>query len=144
MDFDWVPGLPTGADCRCQQGRDFDQTVGARARWTDPRRGDLSDGQLYALKLTDLSDADQKWDTATFDAERFRRAIARACTGAGIALFSPHDLRHRLISLLHAQGVSWARIGEAVGHADLMTTARTYTHVLADEAELDYLALLAA
>ena len=79
-----------------------------------------------------------------FGAERFRRAIARACTGAGIALFSPHDLRHRRISLLHAQGLSWARIGEAVGHSDLMTTARTYTHVLADEAELDYEALLAA
>jgi integrase len=60
-----------------------------------------------------------------------------------VALFSPHDLRHRRISLLHAQGLSWARIGEAVGHADLMTTARTYTHVLADEAELDYEALLA-
>jgi integrase len=77
-----------------------------------------------------------------FGAERFRRAIARACTGAGIASFSPHDLRHRRISLLHAQGLSWARIGEAVGHSDLMTTARTYTHVLADEAELDYEALL--
>lgn len=78
-----------------------------------------------------------------FGAERFRRALARAYTGAGVALFSPHDLRHRRISLLHAQGLSWARIGEAVGHADLMTTARTYTHVLADEAELDYEALLA-
>jgi integrase len=30
------------------------------------------------------------------------------------------------------------RIGEQVGHDDLMTTARTYTHVVADEAELDY------
>jgi integrase len=39
--------------------------------------------------------------------------------------------------------VSWARIGEAVGHADLMTTARTYTHVLADELELDYATLFA-
>lgn len=29
------------------------------------------------------------------------------------------------------------------GHADLMTTARTYTHVLADEQELDYLTLIA-
>jgi hypothetical protein len=29
------------------------------------------------------------------------------------------------------------------GHYDLVTTARTYTHVLADEAELDYLKLLA-
>jgi integrase len=30
----------------------------------------------------------------------------------------------------------WARIGELVGHADLVTTARTYTHVLVDESEL--------
>jgi hypothetical protein len=28
-------------------------------------------------------------------------------------------------------------------HADLMTTARTYTHVLADEQELDYATLVA-
>jgi integrase len=35
-----------------------------------------------------------------------------------------------------------ARIGEFVGHGDLVTTARTYTHVLADEQELDYSALL--
>jgi hypothetical protein len=27
----------------------------------------------------------------------------------------------------------WARIGELVGHDDLVTTARTYTHVVADE-----------
>lgn len=36
----------------------------------------------------------------------------------------------------------WARIGELVDHDDLMTTARTYTHVVADEAELDYAQLL--
>lgn len=29
-------------------------------------RGDLSDGQLYALKLTGLTDAEQKWDGATY------------------------------------------------------------------------------
>lgn len=40
--------------------------------------------------------------------------------------------------MLHAGGVSWARIGEQVGHGDLVTTARTYTHVVADEAEFDY------
>jgi hypothetical protein len=34
--------------------------------------------------------------------------------------------------------VPWARIGEAVGHDDLVTTARTYTHVVADEGELGY------
>jgi integrase len=35
-----------------------------------------------------------------------------------------------------------ARIGELVGHSDLVTTARVYTHVVADEAELDYAGVL--
>ena len=79
-----------------------------------------------------------------FGADRFRTAITRACTASGVPTFSPHDLRHRRVSLLHAQGLSWARIGERVGHSDLVTTARTYTHVLGDENELDYVRLLGA
>jgi integrase len=39
---------------------------------------------------------------------------------------------------MHAQGVSWARIGEQVGHDDITTTSRVYTHVVADEREVDY------
>ena len=58
-------------------------------------------------------------------------------------MFSPHDLRHRRISLLHLGGVPWATIGQAVGQRDLAVTANTYSHVLADEAELDYAELLA-
>jgi integrase len=77
-----------------------------------------------------------------FGGDRFRTAITRACTAAGVPTFSPHDLRHRRVSLLHLGGMPWARIGELVGHDDLMTTARTYTHVVADERELDYQALL--
>ena len=73
-----------------------------------------------------------------FGADRFRTALARACRGAGVPTFSPHDLRHRRVSLMHEQGISWARIGELVGHGDIVTTARTYTHVLGDAAELDY------
>ena len=42
------------------------------------------------------------------------------------------------MSLLHLGGMPWARIAERVGHNDLVTTARTYTHVVTDEAELDY------
>jgi hypothetical protein len=38
----------------------------------------------------------------------------------------------------------WARIGEWVGQKNLSVTADTYTHVLSDEAELDYGELLAA
>jgi integrase len=79
---------------------------------------------------------------AGFGSDRFRTGLGRACTAAGVPTFSPHDLRHRRVSLLHAQGLSWARIGERVGHGDLVTTARTYTHVLVDEAELDYAELL--
>ena len=33
-------------------------------------------------------------------------------------------------------------IGELVGHDDLMTTARVYTHIVADQGELDYTGLL--
>jgi integrase len=73
-----------------------------------------------------------------FGADRFRTAITRACTAAGIPIFSPHDLRHRRISLLHLAGVPWARIGEHVGQRNLAVTANTYSHVLVDEAELDY------
>jgi integrase len=62
--------------------------------------------------------------------------LNRGCRKAKVPAFSPHDLRHRRVSRLHADG-SWARIGKVVGHADLVTTARTYTHVVADEAELD-------
>jgi len=36
----------------------------------------------------------------------------------------------------------WARIGELVGHDDITTTSRVYTHVLADETEIDYAELL--
>jgi integrase len=77
-----------------------------------------------------------------FGADRFRTAITRACRAAGVPTFSPHDLRHRRISLLHLAGVPWARIGEHVGQRNLAVTANTYSHVLADETELDYPNLL--
>ena len=69
-------------------------------------------------------------------------AIARACRDAGVPTFSPHDLRHRRISLLHHQGTSWAEIGARVGQRNLSTTADIYTHVLMDYREIDRSALL--
>jgi integrase len=77
-------------------------------------------------------------------ADAIRTSIAKACKAAGVPLWSPHDLRHRRVSLLHLRGVPWVRIAEFVGQRDLSVTADTYTHVLADEKELDYEALLAA
>lgn len=75
-------------------------------------------------------------------ADRLRMAIARACRDTGVPTFSPHDLRHRRISLLHHQGVSWAEIGARVGQRNLSTTADIYTHVLMDYREIDRAKLL--
>ena len=75
-------------------------------------------------------------------ADALRTAIAKACKAEGVPIFSPHDLRHRRISLLHLRGMPWARIGEYVGQRDLAVTANTYTHVMLDETELDYAELL--
>lgn len=75
-------------------------------------------------------------------ADALRTSIAKACKAAGVPLFSPHDLRHRRVSLLHLRGVPWARIGEQVGQRNLAVTANTYSHVLTDKAELDYAELL--
>jgi integrase len=75
-------------------------------------------------------------------ADALRTAIAKACKAEGVPVFSPHDLRHRRISLLHLRGMPWARIGEQVGQRDLAVTANTYTHVMLDETELDYAVLL--
>lgn len=75
-------------------------------------------------------------------ADRLRMAIARGCRDAGVPHFGPHSLRHRRISLLHRQGISWAEIGQRVGQRDLAVTANTYTHVLVDTREIDRRKLL--
>jgi integrase len=77
-------------------------------------------------------------------ADALRTSIAKGCRALGIPLWSPHDLRHRRISLLHLRGVPWARIGELVGQRNLAVTANTYSHVLLDEAELEYERLISA
>lgn len=77
-------------------------------------------------------------------ADRLRMAILRACRHAGVPEWSPHELRHRRISLLHHQGVSWAEIGARVGQRNLSVTADTYTHTLMDDyREIDRRKLLA-
>jgi integrase len=70
--------------------------------------------------------------------ERLRTTIARACKASGTPTWSPHDLRHRRISLWHRQGETWALIGARVGQRSLSVTADTYTHVLVDDRELEH------
>jgi integrase len=110
-----------------------------RPRWVAPPTFLLE--QVRALCARDDRHADRRvFEGVTGD--RMRTALTRASTSAGVPAFSPHDLRHRRVSLLHLAGIPWARIGEQVGHDDLVTTARTYTHVVADETELEYAELL--
>ena len=78
---------------------------------------------------------------SALDADALRTSIAKAWAAA-VPLWSPHDLRHRRISLLHLRGTPWARIGDFVGQPSLSVTADVYSHILTDETELDYAALL--
>jgi integrase len=106
-----------------------------------PVDGTIFDAVMRLKPRDDRDPAEQVF--GDFTADRFRTGIARACTATGTPLFSPHDLRHRRISLWHRGGVPWAQIGQWVGQTSLRMTADTYTHVLADGAELDRFQLLA-
>jgi integrase len=113
----------------------------SRARWVQAPR------VIFEAVTTLVAREDRTPERRVFQGfggDRFRTAISRACMATGVPTFSPHDLRHRRISLLHLGGVPWARIGEHVGQRDLAVTANTYTHVLIDEAELDYSVLIRA
>ena len=103
------------------------------------------DPLLFAAIVDLVPREDRHADGRVFDyvtADRLRTQLAGTCTAAGVPSIPPHDLRHRRVSLLHLGGMPWARIGQLVGHDDIVTTARTYTHVVADDKELNYRALL--
>lgn len=106
-----------------------------RPRWVTP------DPVVFAAVCDLVARDDRVSERRVFDGvtgDRLRTRITKCCVAAGVPQFSPHDLRHRRVSLLHLRGMPWARIGEHVGHDDIVTTARTYTHVLADETEIEY------
>jgi len=109
-----------------------------RALWVD-----LPDALADALDLGTAGRGPDERLFAESGADALRTAIAKACAALGIPLWSPHDLRHRRVSLLHRQGRSWAEVAAFVGQRKLSITADTYTHVLLDDRELDYRELLA-
>ncbi len=111
-----------------------------RARWVR-----LPDDLFFSIiaRLPPREDRDLEAPLIDFGtSDALRVAIARACRDAGIPAWSPHDLRHRRISLLHHQGETWAEISARVGQRNLSTTADTYTHVLMDYGEIDRTKLL--
>lgn len=48
----------------------------------------------------------------------------------GLPHVTLHGLRHTYASILHSQGVDMANISAELGHANLITTANLYTHIL--------------
>ncbi len=113
---------------------------GRRGRWVS------LPPELFAAVLATLPPRDDRMpERPVFPGltqERLRTAIARACRASGTPAWSPHDLRHRRISLWHRQGETWALIGARVGQRSLSVTADTYTPVLLDDRELDHARLL--
>lgn len=59
-----------------------------------------------------------------------QKALERACASAGVPEFSPHELRHRRLSLWHGQGVPARELAHRAGHARASTTLDVYSHVM--------------
>jgi integrase len=60
-------------------------------------------------------------------------AMRRGCQAAGLALYSPHDLRHRYASVKVREGVPVTELAAQLGHARKSMTLDTYSHVLLAE-----------
>ncbi len=59
--------------------------------------------------------------------------IRRGCQAAGLALYSPHDLRHRYASVKVKEGVPVTERAAQLGQARTSMTLDTYAHVLISE-----------
>jgi integrase len=64
-----------------------------------------------------------------------KAAMQRACKHAGIASYSPHDLRHRYASVQIGRGVPVTQVAAQLGHSRNSLTLDVYSHVLLDEAQ---------
>jgi integrase len=97
-------------------------TKSRRALWVD-----LPDVLAETIEATLPPREDRDPEARLFagsGSDALRTSIAKACKALAIPLWSPHDLRHRRISLLHQQGRSWAEVGAFVGQRKL-SIART-------------------
>jgi integrase len=58
------------------------------------------------------------------------RSFARLCARAGLGHLRFHSLRHSAATLLLSSGINPKMTSEMLGHSDVATTLRTYSHVL--------------
>lgn len=99
-------------------------------RWV-PLPGDLA--PLLAVSCPHEDRAHDRRVFQGFNANTFRGALARASRDIGSTLYSPHDLRHRYISLLLLAGIDPVLVAKVAGHRKRSTSIDVYGHVLLDE-----------
>ncbi len=119
-----------GGRLRIARGRTKGGTAGRR--WV-PLPQSLLDDIAALQPLEDRDPEAAVFPTATNRA--IGNAIRRACRDAGTAHYSPHDLRHRWISILIRGGVDPATVARVAGHSRSSVTLDVYSHVLVDEPE---------
>jgi len=56
--------------------------------------------------------------------------LRRLCTAAGVPMIAIHGLRHTHASILLYSGVSVASVARRLGHANMITTQKTYLHII--------------
>lgn len=98
---------------RAHRTRQLEQRLGVGPLWEDR-------GFVFANSLGKPLDGNNLRERS------FRRLLERA----GLPPMRFHDLRHSAATLLMAEGVPVKAISEMLGHADITTTLRVYTHVL--------------
>lgn len=114
--------------------------VAVDGKTTSSRRWATLPGHVLARLLDRVAPEDRLPDRPLLPKltdHGMRKRMARACRDAGIPVYSPHDLRHRWISLALRRGVPLAEVAAAAGHARQSMTADVYSHVVLEPGDLE-------
>jgi integrase len=95
----------------------------------------VSEGAVACLARTfrgadpaELAFATRSGGQHRHDTRWFRSRCAATCEHAGVAIVSPHDLRHSAATAAAIRGAELRSLGHLLGHADPGVTERTYIH----------------
>ena len=120
--LEWRDVDAAGSRVRVRHGKSA-----AARRWVAVP-ADVMDEILEATPPDDRTPQRRVFAGATPDV--LRVTMSRACKAAGIALYSPHDLRHRYASMQVARGVPLPMLAAHLGHSKKTLTLDTYSHVI--------------
>lgn len=70
-----------------------------------------------------------------FDKTVAHRALTKACVATGVERIRIHDIRHSHATLLINMGTPVKLVSERLGHENIETTLRTYSHLYKEKEE---------